>query len=431
MDNMEKLLTPDFWIKGTQFIWEWFYNRVLSLHTILDIIVIVGCFFLGWLVYRYVKPLYAGIRGHRFLQRYPLNLLYDDIGHVLYYIFTLIFMWISHTAIKEAGITLPLTNTVLSLSFAWIIIRIISAFVKEKNWSRFLAFLAWSIAALHIVSLLDPVIRLLDGISFQMGDVHISILLCVKAAIVLALLFKLAVIAHLRVEKKIMTLEGLTPSVQVLLSKAIKVGFIFTALLVSLSSLGINLSAFAFFGGAVGVGIGFGLQKVISNLISGVILLADRSIKPGDVIALEDTYGRIQSLSARYVSVVTRDGAEYLIPNEDLITRQVVNWSFSNKLVRLKIGVGVSYDSDIHQVMGIMRAAAERSPRVLKVPAPVCQLKNFGDNSIDMELRIWISDPENGISNVMSDIRVAIWDDFRKNGIEIPFPQRDIHIKES
>lgn len=128
------------------------------------------------------------------------------------------------------------------------------------------------------------------------------------------------------------------------------------------------------------------------------------------------------------MSVATRDRTEYLIPNEDLITTQVINWSFSDKLVRLKIVVGVSYDSDIHKVMQLMVEAAVNIPRVLANPKPACQLKNFGDSSIDMELRIWISDPANGISNVSSGVRVAIWDIFKTHGIEIPFPQRDVHI---
>jgi small-conductance mechanosensitive channel len=201
------------------------------------------------------------------------------------------------------------------------------------------------------------------------------------------------------------------------------------AVLVALSSLGINLSAFAFIGGAIGVGVGFGLQKVVSNLVSGVILLLDRSIKPGDVVAIGDTFGRIQSLGARYVSVATRDRTEYLIPNEDLITNQVVNWSFSDKLLRLKIEVGVSYGSDVHEVMGLMVAAAAATVRVLESPEPICQLHHFGDNGIEMMLRFWIRDPENGVANVSSAVRVAIWDSFKKHGVEIPFPQRDVHMK--
>ena len=214
-----------------------------------------------------------------------------------------------------------------------------------------------------------------------------------------------------------------------LLSKAFKVTLLTVAVVAALGSLGINLSAFAFIGGTIGVGIGFGLQKVVSNLVCGVILLLDRSIKPGDVIEVGDSYGRIQSLGARYVSVVTRDRFEYLIPNEDLITQQVINWSFTDRLVRLKIGVGVSYNADIHKAMNLMIQAAREVNRVLEVPGPVCQLKDFGDSSVDLELRIWIGDPENGISNVASAIRLAVWDVFQEEHIEIPFPQRDVHVK--
>ena len=177
------------------------------------------------------------------------------------------------------------------------------------------------------------------------------------------------------------------------------------------------------------MGIGFGLQKVVSNLISGVILLLDKSIKPGDVIEVGNSYGKIESLGARYVSVVTRDGYEYLIPNEDLITQQVINWSFSDRLVRLKIGVGVSYDSDLHKAMDLMVQSARGIDRVLDKPGPVCQLKNFGDSAVDLELRIWIGDPDKGVANVSSAIRLAIWDTLKEHGIEIPFPQRDVHIK--
>ena len=215
---------------------------------------------------------------------------------------------------------------------------------------------------------------------------------------------------------------------QVLLSKAVTITLATLVVLVVISSFGIDLTTFAVVGGAVGVGIGFGLQKVVSNLVSGFVLLLDRSIKPGDVIAIDGTYGQIGEMGARYVSIVTRDGAEYLVPNEDLITSRVVNWSFSSTFLRVKIGVGVSYGSDIHKVMEFMVAAARDHDRVLDDPQPVCQLMNFGDSSIDMELRIWIRDPENGIANVSSAVRVAIWDAFKANGIEIPFPQRVVHM---
>jgi small-conductance mechanosensitive channel len=301
--------------------------------------------------------------------------------------------------------------------------------LKDSNWARLLSITAWIIASLHILNLLIPTINLLDQLAIDLGGVRISLLLLIKGVIVFTVLLKIASSGSNLLEKRILSLEELTPSVQVLLTKALKITLLTIAVVVAMSSLGINLSAFAFIGGAIGVGVGFGLQKVVSNLVSGIILLLDRSIKPGDVIEIGSTYGRIQSLGARYVSVATRDKTEYLIPNEDLITTQVINWSFSDKFVRLKIIVGVSYDSDIHEVMRLMVSAAVGIPRVLSIPKPVCQLKNFGDSAIEMELRFWISDPENGISNVSSAVRIAIWDTFKEHNVEIPFPQRDIHIK--
>jgi small-conductance mechanosensitive channel len=183
------------------------------------------------------------------------------------------------------------------------------------------------------------------------------------------------------------------------------------------------------FGGALGVGVGFGLQKVTSNFVSGVILLLDRSVRPGDVISVGQTYGWVGSLGARYVSVVTRDGTEYLIPNEDVITHQVVNWSHSSDQVRLRLQVAVSYDADVRQARALCLEAAAETPRVLAQPAPVCVLLGFAASAIELELRIWISDPRNGVGNVKSDVLLLIWDKFRANGIQFPYPQRDLHLK--
>jgi small-conductance mechanosensitive channel len=189
------------------------------------------------------------------------------------------------------------------------------------------------------------------------------------------------------------------------------------------------LTAFAVFGGALGVGIGFGLQKIISNFVSGIILLMDSSIKPGDTIGIAGTYGWIQSLGARYVSVITPDGIEHLIPNEDLIVNQVENWSFSGKRVRLKVPVGISYNSDVRKAMALCVESTEKPERILKNPRPTCQLLEFGDNSVNLEIRFWIRDPQNGVANVKTAVLLGVWDRFHEHGINIPFPQRDLHIR--
>ena len=203
------------------------------------------------------------------------------------------------------------------------------------------------------------------------------------------------------------------------------------AFLAGVSALGIDLTGLAVLSGAIGVGIGFGLQKVVSNLVSGVIILLDKSIKPGDVISLGETFGWINALGARYVSVVTRDGKEYLIPNEDLITGQVVNWSHSNEFVRLDIYFGTAYHDDPHDVRRIAIEAAETVDRVLSYPRrPVCHIVGFGDSSVDYILRFWISDPTGGLTNVRGAVYLALWDAFRENGVSIPFPQREVKMLE-
>ena len=212
-------------------------------------------------------------------------------------------------------------------------------------------------------------------------------------------------------------------------TKLLRITLIIVAVLLALSSVGLDLTPFAVFGGALGVGLGFGLQKVVSNFISGIILLLDKSIKPGDVISIGDTYGWVKSLNARYVSLDTRNGIEHLIPNEDLIINRVENWSYSNNRVRLTIPVGVHYKSDVRKAMEICRDAAASTQRILQDPAPVCQLRGFGDSSVDLEIRMWIDDPQKGRANVISDVLLMVWDKFHEHGIEIPYPQRDLYLK--
>jgi len=425
---MSKYVDPQFILSLVSSLWKQYYELVTNANTLIEASVIVFGLLLAQLARPISKRLRSYLDSKDWRERVPGRLM-NALLPLLSGILAIILLQIGSEVVSKQDQSSFLIDTSARLLTAWILIRFTTAMIKESNWARLLSITAWIVSALYILNLLMPTINLLDRLAIDLGGVRVSLLLIIKGIIVFTVLLKLASSSSRMLEKRIFKFEELTPSVQVLLSKALKITLISVAIIVALGSLGINLSAFAFIGGAVGVGIGFGLQKVVSNLVSGIILLLDRSIKPGDVIEIGSTYGRIQSLGARYVSVATRDNTEYLIPNEDLITNQVINWSFSDKLVRLKIVVGVSYDSDVHEVMRLMMAAATSVPRVMATPKPVCQLKNFGDSSIDMELRIWISDPENGIANVGSLVRIAIWDMFKEHRIEIPFPQQDIHIK--
>jgi small-conductance mechanosensitive channel len=216
---------------------------------------------------------------------------------------------------------------------------------------------------------------------------------------------------------------------QVALIKLSKFILLLVAFLLALNMVGIDLTALAVFGGAVGVGLGFGLQRIASNFISGFIVLFDRSIRPGDVITIDDKFGWVQELHARYIVVMDRDGVERLIPNENLITNEVINWSYTDHNVRLKIPVSISYADDPEQALALLMEAAKANSRVLAEPAPATRLMAFGDNGIELELRVWIQDPQAGLANVRSDINLAIWRAFKAAGITIPYPQRDLHIR--
>jgi small-conductance mechanosensitive channel len=316
-----------------------------------------------------------------------------------------------------------------SLLSAWVVIRLSATLMRNPFLTKSVAIFAWTIAALNILDLLNPTFAVLDGLSFNIGALNLSLLTIFKGLIYFAVFLWAALLISRLIENNLKSSVSLSPSMKVLTGKLVRITLVTAAFLIAISTVGIDLSIFTFFGGALGVGLGFGLQKVVSNFISGIILLLDKSIKPGDVISIGDTYGWVKSLNARYVSLDTRDGIEHLIPNEELIINRVENWSHSHSRVRLKIPIGIHYDSDVKLAIELCVESAKKVERVIEDPAPVCLLASFGENSVDLEVRVWFSDPHNGLSNIKSQILLEVWENFHENGIEIPYPQRDLHIK--
>jgi small-conductance mechanosensitive channel len=328
--------------------------------------------------------------------------------------------------------TLPsrsyLIGVAANLATAWVVIAVLASVIHNQLVNRLVSTAAWSMAALSILGLLDPVEHALDSAGVVIGGLRITMLVAIKGTVLLLLALWAASSMSNFLDRRLRSYPDLTPSIQVLLGKLIRVALITFAVLVVLSSVGIDFSALALFSGAVGVGIGFGLQKIVSNLVSGIILLADKSIKPGDIITLGDNWGWVDTMGARYTSVVSPDGREYLIPNEDFVTQRVINWSYSNERVGLDVKFGVSYGSDPHRVRTLALDAVMALPRVLGDPAPVCNLVRFGDSSLDFSLWFWIGDPIKGVGNVRSDVLFALWDAFKREGIEIPYPVRDMRL---
>ena len=300
-----------------------------------------------------------------------------------------------------------------------------------RAWENVFSLCVWGVLALHLLGWLPDVIKAMDEFAFNFGESRFSVLSLLQLTTSIIVFIVLANWLSRLIESRARRSQYLNPSMRVVLTKTSKFVIYGLAILFALKAVGIDFTAFAVFSGAVGVGIGFGLQKIFSNFISGFILIFDRSIKPGDVITIGDRFGWVQELNARYVVVRDRDGVEALIPNENLITSEVTNWSYSDRSVRRRLPVSISYHDDPELAMKLMVESALEHPRVLKTPEPVSRLLRFGDNGIELELRIWIEDPENGTANVTSDINLAFWKRFKEHNITIPFPQRDVYIKDS
>src|SRR6266478_8328455 len=313
------------------------------------------------------------------------------------------------------------------LAVAWLVIRLVTSVIRNEFIVRLVSLSAWLVAALSILGRLDPTIEALDSVSVVLGDLRLTPLLLIKFAVLLAVALWLTNIASNFVESRITRSGDLTPSIQVLLIKMIRLALMIFAVAVVMSAVGINLSALAIFSGAAGVGIGFGLQKIVANFISGIILLADKSVKPGDLVTIGDSSGRISAMKTRYISVAAGDGHEFLIPNEDLVTQKVVNWTYTDKNTLVKVLFGTNYDADPRQVCKLAIEIGATAPRAIKNKPPNCILTEFAEAGMKFSLTFWIADPD-GMDNVKSDVMLALWDVFKREGIKVPYPVRELRV---
>ncbi|RYD92577.1 MAG: mechanosensitive ion channel [Sphingomonadales bacterium] len=278
---------------------------------------------------------------------------------------------------------------------------------------------------------LEPVLEGLNAAGLSVGSRRVTLLGVLNGVIVIGLLFAGTRLAIRLSARSIDQAGGLDHYQRVLVQKLVAVVLVITAALMGIDLLGIDLTALAVFSGAFGLAVGFGLQKTFGNLLSGLILLMDRSVKPGDVIVVGDTFGWVKKIGVRAVSVITRDGKEHLIPNELLMTERVENWSYSSRDVRIRIPLTIAYDSDLERAETLMIQSATECDRVLKAPAPNVWLRNFGERGLEYDILVWISDPEQGVGNVQSDILRRVWFLFQKNQIIVPVPQRDVRMASS
>src|SRR5262245_29276379 len=314
------------------------------------------------------------------------------------------------------------------LALAWLAIRLITSVIRNAFIVKVVSLAAWTVAALSITGQLDATVDLLDSYAFVIGGLRLTPLLLIKAGALVIFAVWLTNIAANFAESRINRSTDLTPSIQVLLVKMIRMGLMVVAVVIALGAVGINLSALAVFTGAVGVGLGLGLQKIVANFISGLILLVDKSVKPGDLVTIGDNTGRISAMKTRYISVAAGDGREFLIPNEDLVTQKVINWTYTDKNTLVKIPFATNYDADPRGVCKIAMETAAPAPRAIKGKPRNCILTALDDAGMKFSLTFWIADPE-GMDNVKSDVMLALWEAFKAGGIRVAYPVREIRVR--
>ncbi len=389
--------------------------------------VLIGCFILSLITRRLINRTFDKTESK--FEQFCKNYLHTkkDIRKVP--IFFAIYLWIAQAILPRIGQDCKYVNSIALLVTGYCLYKVTTAFAKSKAMPKFIGIIVLAAFALDLFGWLTPLQAALTDIKFNLGDITIDIWKIFSAIAALFVLLWIVSIANKIVDSTVQSRPEIPPSIRVLIGKASRLFLYITAFLLTLKIAGFPLGSLAVFSGALGLGLGFGLQKVISNLVSGVIILLDKSIKPGDVIEINDTYGWINTLRTRYVSVLTRDRKEILIPNEDFITNNVINWSFSDNNVRIRTNIGIGYSCDVEKAIELCVAAAAKIPRVLRNPAPKCLLIGFGDSSIDLQVRFWINDAHEGVANVRSQVLLEVWKTFKEHNIEIPFPQREITIK--
>ncbi|MBI4805311.1 MAG: mechanosensitive ion channel [Desulfovibrio sp.] len=406
---------------------EWFQTHFWHMGALWQALALLGAAALGYLL---ARQLCAKL-GNVSLDKPGLKDWVDTrLSSLLTPLFGLLLIQVVYWSSMARGWPLAVTEFGIKFSEAWLVIQLFASILLPPGWTKAVTAAVVGAFFLEVLGILDPMLAYMDKLALTFDNERVSVLEIVKAVLLLAVMLPLINKFCALMEAGLERVAEMKPRVRVLMIKLTKAGFYIVAFVTALDLVGINLQMLTVFSGAVGLGIGIGLQKVVSNLVSGVVLLLDNSIKPGDVIEVGGVYGRVESMNARFASMVTRDGKSYLIPNDELVQEKVVNWTFTGPSVRLKIPVAVAYSTDLKLAMELMLKSTEDKERVLANPSPNVLLKEFGKDGIVLELRVWMVHPERGVANVASAIQTSMWDFFTQNGIEFPFPQRDLHVKD-
>jgi small-conductance mechanosensitive channel len=412
---------------------NWFQENLLHPIGLMQLGAIGVSYLIAWLfaakIRQHLEKDFEMVKAH---MRFVLGPVHFTI--VLKYVFWLVLVWFFQVLFRKLTMPTELLRVTFTLILALLIIRFASFYIKSAFWSRFVYVVSIIFIFLRISKLWVPTVELLGNMKIGIGSISISLWGLIEAIVVFIMLWVVAGAANRFIAHWLATSSHLTYSDRTLIQRVVTAVTGAMVILISLRATGVHMAAIAVTGGAIGFAVGIGLQKIGSNMVSGLMLLLRKPIRQGDVVLFEKSFagaawGWITDIGLLYVKVATRDGVLRLIPNETFVTQSIENLSYDNDLVRLHIPFGISYNSVLNTAITIAVAAAMSIDRVLKNPQPKCLVREFGESTVNLELRVWINDPKNGIGNAKNAVLLAVWDSFHANGIEIAFPQRDLHIK--
>ena len=423
---------------------EAFFEILTTRNVLIEVGVLAVCLLLGGMV-----ALELSRRNQRQANKPPMALSWRYFGTqgsvvITPIIVVLVLVLIANSTLQAAHFDVTILGDAARLILAYIVVRsavlVFAASLGNKswiqNWETRVALLIWLAIAAEYLGWLDPIIATLDSLGIAAGKTRITVWSVLKLLFTLTLFMLVAAWISRWVERRVKRLTSVAMSTRIGISKFANAFLIALSILIGLNAAGVDLTALTVLTGAVGLGLGFGLQSIAANFVSGFVLLMDRSIKPGDVISLSgqsgtstENFGWVQELRGRYVVVRDRDGVEMLVPNQQLISNAVINWSYTDPRIRLKLPIRVSYRDDPELALKVLLEACQGQARVLSEPAPVSRLMHFSDSGIELELRFWISDPQEGVNNVRSEVNRAIWRLFKEHQITIPMAQREIIVR--
>jgi small-conductance mechanosensitive channel len=415
-------------------------DRLLEPANLVQVVIIAGMIALGWSLWRLVQSRLASEQAPDTWQ----TRLREAAWVISPYAITLLLTAMAAGLLHALGVPVHLVDLAVQLTGLLLLVRLVVYLLRVslgsrariKGWGTPISVVVWVFLSLHVMGWGQDVIAVLDTIGIDTGKSRISVWSIAKLIVTIGVFVLGAIWVSRWIEKRLARMQGLAPNMRIGVAKFAQAFLVGLSVLIGLNASGLDMTSLNVFSGAIGIGLGFGLQSIAANFVSGFVLLMDRSIKPGDVISFTGTtgtstegFGWVQQLRGRYVVVRDRDGVETLVPNQNLITNSVINWSYTDPRVRIKVPLRISYRDDPELALQILIRATEGHRRVLHEPPPVARLMSFGDHGVELELRFWITDPQEGVNNVRSDVNRAIWRQFREAGITIPVAQREVRLE--